>query len=198
MNFSYKSADLGKIIKKYFIKDDKIYVIHLDGTVKMNIYSKELEEEIKKTMVKQAIERTISNAPKEVAENIKQSFDGLTTKFFLTSGTLASMLFVNNPEIDLMLGIAGTILAAMALMHGINYKISTNDLDELVKYDIYLAIKDSLDNNSILAEKLNINTIDRYSLNDLKKIKECIELLQLQKRAKSDEGTSLIKLPKSV
>ena len=73
MTFSYELANLNEVIKKYVVVKNKVIVYYLDGSSLEMEYTKEIEENLKNLMIKQALERTISSAPHEVVENLRKS-----------------------------------------------------------------------------------------------------------------------------
>lgn len=91
---------------------------------------------------------------------------------------------VNASTIDLKgIRIVSSILAGIAALevvtNGLGYKFKNDEIKELEKYNIYLQIRTRLENindpnlfNEIEKQKtyLNINTLDGYSLSDIKKL----------------------------
>ena len=196
MTFSYEIANLNEVIKKYVVVKNKVIVYYLDGSSLEMEYTKEIEENLKNLMIKQALERTISSAPHEVVENLRKSFDNFAINLSLGIAALTGSSFANGMELNILLTLIGTILSSMAIMHGINYIINKKRLNELLKYQIYFSIKELLDKNpDLLDQKLNINDIDNYSLLELAKINEDLELANLRKMTQLKNSKKKMLLP---
>ena len=67
------------------------------------------------------------------------------------------------------------------------YKLSSNEIKELKKYNIYLAVKDEIEKNK--KENININNLDNYSLKDLEEIRQNL----INSKSKDDNSKKLVK-----
>lgn len=173
-----------ELIQNYEILDNKIIITYLDGSKKEEPFTKKNEKKLLCKMLKQAKDRSKSlelNNIKKVRE--ERIFSDVLTETGLGSLLLTNLIYQNNPGNirDLSIIIAGLGFSAIAVTSILSYKSKSDKIKELEKYDIYLAIRKQLENSTDpnlfdgvkSKEKiLNINTLDHYSLNDLKKIRD--------------------------
>ena len=74
----------------------------------------------------------------------------------------------NTDNIGTLIGFFGGLTGLVIVREGIDYKFNADEIKELKKYDIYLSIREKLKNKK--EQKLTINTLDNFSLNDLEEI----------------------------
>ena len=140
-------------------------------------------------MLVQAQLRNMKSSIEELKYDKKLSFNRTLISALVSGQSLSfgSLLYYCNQEI--ISKIAAFILgitSASTIIYSIKYILLTNEINELEKYDIYLQIKSKLENTnnpnlfngikkSKLITPLNINTLDNYSLNDIKKVRDNLE-----------------------
>lgn len=180
MKYGYEGADCSKLIKKYEISDNKIIITYLDGSVYTMPYSIENEKDILDLMLEQAKDRS------KATTIFRQNSFG---KHMLSLGAISSagaisyflgMSVIDMPSAKACCAAAGVALSACSLVEGAISLRYFDQIKELEKYDIYLSIREDikLANKKKLFKGINkecnlyINTLDNFSLRDLKKIKK--------------------------
>lgn len=177
MQFGYGDADLGTLIKEYeIINNDEIVITFLDGSRYITPNTKENEKKILETMLDQAKERD-----KNIDLVSKKSDRA-------TSFALISLLFcldITKPYDSITLKTIGLMTKMTTLFYFLFKEMDRSiRFEEYEKYSIYLNNKDkieSLDERVVFAGidnddlELNINTLDLYSLKELKKIRANIK-----------------------
>ncbi len=173
MQFGYGDADLGTLIKEYeIISNDEIVITFLDGSRYTTPNTKENEKKILATMLQQAKERD------ENIDLVSKKSDRAT------SFALISLLFcldITKPYDSITVKTIG-LMTKMTTLFYFLFKETDRSIrfEEYEKYSIYLKNKDkieSLDEKIVFAGidnddlELNINTLDLYSLKELKKIR---------------------------
>ena len=187
MNFSYKEAVLSKTIRKYVVKNGKINIFYLDESVDIMPYTIENEEKIQQMMILQALERKNSNIDEAIATDATDFYNKLTANVLFDLASLFGVTFTSTEELHILLNCGIAFLAGITINNGIEYISNLKKLEELAKYDIFLKIRleldqypQLLDRFKKLRKRLSINTIDNYSLKEIEKIRENLEILQLQ------------------
>lgn len=177
MQFGYGDADLGTLIKEYeIISNDEIVITFLDGSRYTTPNTKENEKKILATMLQQAKERD------ENIDLVSKKNDR-TTSFALIS--LLFCLDITKPYDSITVKTIG-LMTKMTTLFYFLFKETDRSIrfEEYEKYSIYLKNKDkieSLDEKIVFAGidnddlELNINTLDLYSLKELKKIRANIK-----------------------
>ena len=177
MQFGYGDADLGTLIKEYeIISNDEIVITFLDGSRYTTPNTKENEKKILATMLQQAKERD------ENIDLVSKKGDR-TTSFALIS--LLFCLDITKPYDSITVKTIG-LMTKMTTLFYFLFKETDRSIrfEEYEKYSIYLKNKDkieSLDERVVFAGidnddlELNINTLDLYSLKELKKIRANIK-----------------------
>lgn len=177
MQFGYGDADLGTLIKEYeIISNDEIVITFLDGSRYTTPNTKENEKKILATMLQQAKERD------ENIDLVSKKSDR-TTSFALIS--LLFCLDITKPYDSITVKTIG-LMTKMTTLFYFLFKETDRSIrfEEYEKYSIYLKNKDkieSLDEKIVFAGidnddlELNINTLDLYSLKELKKIRANIK-----------------------
>ena len=183
MNFTYGDKTKKDIIKCCHLDLDnkEIIVNFLDGSTYKVPFVEEDYKNILNKMLEQAIERRDSNHY-ETVENSRSNGMVFTFAFLLT---LAFGNMLNDSIMNKVVIISGSVVAAAALSSAIAALVNNNELNELKKYDLYLEIKDKIeeykDNPNLFngvngkGYVLDISNIDYFSLRDVKKIKTNLE-----------------------
>lgn len=186
MNFEYKKESKNvndKTIRRYDKENGKLVITFLDNTTVELPLSKENENKILNKMINQAEDREAFHDSDDLEHRI-QALSG-------ASGLLAStILFGYLVQSDTLMQklIATGVIGGELVLNSVCIHISKEELDELKKYSIYLANREKLDefkenpslrNGVKSSEKeLNINTLDNYSLKDLKRMRKNLRAIQ--------------------
>lgn len=182
MKFGYECDNLNELINNYKIKENKIIVTFLDGSKEERTLTKVEEKLILDQMLNQAKFRSES----DMRYNLEKEKTMLTSCLVaITSNMFLDMAALVNDSVG---SIIKTIFATLGCVNcvsiiygGLKYNILNNKLNELEKYDIYLAIyeelekyKDEIDIYKGLKKqnKININTLDNYTLDEVNMIKD--------------------------
>lgn len=180
MKFGYNYEQLSELINNYSKEEDKIIIRFLDGSEEEIPLTKENEKNLIQRMLIQAQNRSDSDI-RESLNKQKKSVIGLSAAML----SMSIMNFANelrdiNDFFRLIFGLIGANTIIFFIISGKLYVIFNDKLQELDKYDIYLSMyeeleeyKDKFDvydgvNNY---EELNINTIDNFTLDAVKRIK---------------------------
>lgn len=185
MNYWYND-NFEKIIRWYVVENDKIIISYLDGSVENDLkYSEENEKNIIEIMIRQAEERNNYVS----IENLKANAINNDIKLFLNIGigysglTLAGINSLNN-NIRLTGALMSIVLGLIALAKNKKSIIISNQINELEKYKLYLSMRKEIEDNynketfdgiKSFDGNFNINTLDDYSLDDVKKIKKNLD-----------------------
>lgn len=191
MKFGYRGADLGELVSHYEISDDEIEVTFLDGS-KANIpFTEENEIKLLEYMVEQAEERRDNSKIYNVEGSLKRAsiIDFSLSLPVIVVGAYAmiqSLHYDVQPRLIYEAMYAATCLKLSLSLYS-DEKKRHEKYSELEKYDIYLAIREKLEeaddirvfNGVKMSDNvLNINTLDNYSAKDIKKIRE--NLIELE------------------
>ena len=186
MNYGYEGANLSHIIKKYDIIDNKIVITFLDGHHREEPLTKQNEQKVLEEMLFQARDRSNSQALDEVSNMRKDELRWLMAEagFTILAGLSACLAKQEWLRISAMIlgGFAGGMTANWVL----SYRRYNEVVKELVKYDIYLSMRQQLEENKDLNAfnginnphgLLNINTLDNYSLKEIKRIQNNLDMI---------------------
>ena len=185
MKFGYRGADLGELVSHYEISDDEIEVTFLDDS-KANIpFTEENEIKLLEYMVEQAEERRDNSKIYNVEGNLKRAS---IIDFSLSLPAIAVSVYamIQSMHYDVQprliyeaIDVAAFLKLSLSLYS--DEKKRHEEYSELEKYDIYLAIREKLEESDDIRifngvkmtdNVLNINTLDNYSAKDMKKIRE--------------------------
>lgn len=153
----------------------KLGIEHIDESV---------EKQLMQTMIMQAEERSMSSSLNKLKTKKLQIFS-----LYYLLGVSASAVLIGgaSKKIDKMEFLTLLIFyGIVATVSNVMLKILNDEVKEIKKYDIYLSIREyleSIDKENIAIPnlfkgvrseetELNINTLDGYSLRDLKKIRK--------------------------
>lgn len=203
MKYGYSGADYSDLIKNYKVVDNKIVISYLDGSVYDMPYTRDNEKLLIEFMLEQAIDR--SEATTLFRENCLVLGKSMLALSAVTSvGAMShfiNMSTIDTPTVKACCATAGVGLSIFSLIEGgISWRYF-DKVRELEKYDIYLSIRNDIRNASKKRlfegvkrqEELNINTLDKFSLRDLKRInnnlKSCLDCAYID----SDKARSLKK-----
>lgn len=181
MKYEIKGIKKEETIKDYKITNGNIIVKYLDGSVKNLPYTAENEKLIVNKMLQQASYRESELYQTYMANKSDNSSNMLLPLVFGTGFISLLSLYVSQLY---ELGFIPLICATVA---GYNYSKSIRDENEdIEKYHIYLEMKETIEKilsselnagtNNLLSN-LNINTIDKFSLSDLKRISKDLKAI---------------------
>ena len=204
MKHGYDGANLEKIIKNYKIIDDKIIINFLDGGKYEIPLTKQNEIDLLNKMFDQATERNNNSSINELKQLKKLFINGAVINSILCGQSVLNYSAMD-PEniISKFCAFIFGCASVSAIAYGIEYILLANRIMELEKYDIYLQIKSKLENvdnptlfNGIKKSKnttpLNINTLDNYSLSDIKNIRDNLKKYEEYQSYFDSEDNNLI------
>ena len=182
MKFWDEYCNKGEIIDNYEKSESSIIINYLDGSNYVLPLSKENENKIMDLMLKQAILRDCTKNFEDIQDKKKITFQNQIVSGLATIAFGGIVFLANKNEKDLITLIASieTIISGITfIINGLAFMVNSEELNELVKYHLYLEYKERLDKEidninlfeGIRGNKiLNINTLDNYSLDEIKKI----------------------------
>ncbi len=172
MTFAYPGADLDKIIKFYEIDGVNYHVEYMDGSTNDYVcYDQNEEQRLIETMIYQAIIR--QKMTLLFKDFSRETFTAILHSILL--GAMAISAFSHSNNITTIFGLMNFVLFASSIkMHKRNY--------ELLKYQYYLEmylsgyfndnpeVLNKLEFDKIYQIPLTINTLDKYSYGDIKRV----------------------------
>lgn len=203
MKHGYENGKSDELIRNYKTSDNNIIITFLDGSKFEVPFTKEEENKILKQMLDQAKKRSESSALDDATYERKKAIRQTFTQIGCTIINVFSSNIYDGTSIGSFSRILGGITCIFVVLHGADWKLKTDEIKELEKYDIYLSIKEELENTIIpnmfskvktKNRTLNINTLDNYSLNDIKKIRQNLEVYKTyQAYPESQSNKQLLK-----
>ena len=206
MKYEIEGIKKEETIKGYRILNNSIIVTYLDDSLKTFPYTKDNEAVIVNEMLKQAKYRESKLYSAYMSNKIGKAYSDDAFAFSLFSISAVSSVAVtyliasttnSSPASIVALAVTFGIVDVITLRTSIdaskNQKKISKELADVEKYHIYLEIKDAIEHlpkselyelyNGIKskASTLNINTIDEFSLKDLKKISDNLRLINASK-----------------
>ena len=185
MKYGYTNADIKNIISYYKIDNDKLVVIYLDGHEKT--YDKEKEQEIIDLMINQATLRQKSNTLSLFMQDKKDNIQMAISKGAIATIFLAISSVVKDERLALGFVVGGSFAAFTAILDGSQMIDLHHKVEELKKYKIFLSrlaeLEEFKNNESIYngienTKPLTINTIDGFTLSDVKRISYNLDKLK--------------------
>lgn len=180
MNYGYEGTELGELIQNYKTSNDKIIITFLDGTNYEIPLTEENEIELLNQMFEQAEERRKKSSIDDLKQKRKNALMWAMIQAGVTVLNMVDAFTTDSKGMRVFASFLGGITAAAVVVNGLDYQFSNDEIKELEKYDIYLQIRARLENindpnlfNGVERREasLNINTLDSYSLSDIKKIR---------------------------
>lgn len=180
MKYEYNITKKVGLIKGYNVVDDNIFIEFLDESKFSIPNSLENEKIVLDKMIEQAKERNKEVNIEALNEDKDEHFLNFMNNLLFWYITHLSIECINNASIQFFCLLVIGINSYFASKNFINFYKCNKEIEELEKYDIYLDIMDDLEvcNNQELFYKvdndtksLNINTLDNYSLKEIKQIK---------------------------
>ena len=184
MKNGFEGISDSQLISKFVQEEKEFVVTFLDGSFYKIPVSKENYNNLINVMLEQAEARNSSNALKKAKGKRARLILAMYAEV-ITGCVMAVLSQVKDADIEstlamILTGICGITFVAS----GIKYSVDKSEIEELQKYGIYLSIKDELDScvdynlfNGVAskAKILNINTLDHFTLKDIKTIKGNLE-----------------------
>lgn len=181
MKYGYEGAETGELIQNYKTSNDKIIITFLDGSNYEIPLTQENENDLLNQMLEQAQERSESSSLYDAKKRRIKALIWTITQVGFTMLSIFNYFNADSKGKRIFNSVIAGITALTVVIDGLSYKFSNDEIKELEKYDIYLSIRERLENandpnlfNGIIKQgvQLNINTLDNYSLNDIKKIRD--------------------------
>lgn len=200
MNYGYENADLSKLIQKYEIIDNQIVITFLDGSNNNIALTKPNEESVLNEMLWQAFVRNNSTALDKAMEKRNENFRWMMMQAGFTLMNAFTICAAKQYGVKIFGMVLGGLTGTITLSWGISYKHFNDVVKELKKYDIYLSMRKQLEENVSHEvfkgiknpnETLNINTLDNYSLKEIKKIQN--NLQNINKTGNEESNKKLLK-----
>ena len=185
MKYGYNGIN-EELIRSYKIQDNEIVVTYLDDSrIRMPLTEKN-EQNILNKMVQQAKTRNNVSNLKESLQERKIS-DVITTSFLCSGSVLVSCMAACVDKKMLLTFFGGLGLYNLVTCIA-RCKSNDEKIKELEKYSLYLSMLEDLmklkDTQDLYTgidllsgdEQININTLDNYSLEDINRLKENLEI----------------------
>lgn len=141
-------------------------------------------------MLEQAYDRSESSALHDAQEKRKKLLKCAALEMWLILLSVVNAAIFNNMRI--CASIFGCLTGIIAIGYSAGYKFKTDEIKELEKYDIYLLMREALEKNienpnlfngvKNQQEVLNINTLDDYSLSDIKTVQSNLNRIKILKK----------------
>lgn len=181
MKFGYKGAENNDLIEHFESIDNKIIIYFLDGSKLEIPLTLDNEHNLLNKMLVQAHNRANSSALADAQERRKNALKWIIIHSINTTFDLITVNISAVQSTKVFASIIGTITGLLLVIFGKEYKFRKEEIAELEKYDIYLSIIEKieqvLNNEVVFADikfsfsELNINTLDNYSLEEIKIIR---------------------------
>lgn len=186
MKYGYKGVELKDLIEKYEhnVSNNTIKITFLDDSSYEVPFTEENEQLILDKMLEQAKARSESEALQNAIQKRRIDFPLMMLKVSALMINSANNSGANSKESKIIYSVLEGLIAVTIVLDGVELKFISDEIKELKKYDIYLAIKDKLESkincdtcnmtDSNLST-LNINTLDNYSLGEIKRIRDNLD-----------------------
>lgn len=180
MKYGYARANFEELIRNYKVSNDKIIITFLDGSRKEIPFTEQNEAELLNEMLKQA---KIMRMNKSEHVLKVEKYDALRGAIRMIPITFSDYVTANKSDtyqfVRTLSGVICGLAALTIVTSSFIYNLKANELNELKKYKMYLDMKEDIDKTDAYLFKgvktkgmpLNINTLDNYSLNDIKQIR---------------------------
>lgn len=182
MKYGYKGAESSELIRCYeSTANGKIIITFLDGSNFEIPLTEDNINELRKEMLEQAQKRSKAVSLDMLRTKRTQTLVELMILSGMSVSSSTFPLYDDSVGVRVVSGILSGIAAVTAVVCGVEYKFRNDEIKELEKYDIYLSIRERLETindpnlfNGIKQHEgpLNINTLDNYSLSEIKTIRD--------------------------
>lgn len=185
MKYWYDDADCDKAIKLYMIEDNKIIVFYFNGEVSIMKYREDIERELIGEMISQA-EKRDSEVSIEYLKynNLISDIKLFSTISLGIFGCISANIESMNNSVRFVGGCMSVVSALLAFLEEKKNTTFSKQIEELEKYKLYLNMRKELEDNfneqtfrgiKLFDGKFDINTLDHYSLGEIKKIKKNLD-----------------------
>lgn len=186
MKYGYTGVESKDLIRKYEhnVSNNTIIITFLDDSSYEVPYNEESEQLILDKMLEQAQQRSESRALQNAMQKRRLAF----AKIMLNISTIllnsANYYRTESNNTKIFCSVLNGIIAVTIALNGAEFKFTSDEINELKKYDLYLAIKEKLENKNDSntcnmtegnLNSLNINTLDNYSLRDIERIRDHLD-----------------------
>ena len=175
-------ASYDSIISDYKITNGKIVIMYLDGTNSEMILTEVNEQHVLELMLEQSNTKKVSLPIQAVqkAKNISLVANIINASAMTGFITLA---LVDYDTYGILPIVCSSVFCLSLVFNSVVYKLKTNELNELKKYDLYLSMKESLDsmvNYKVFKEEqrkgyYNIESLDSVSIDDINELSQQLE-----------------------
>ena len=179
MKYWYDDATLDKTIMFYRKMDDSIIVFYFNGNVEEIKYNEDIEKELIQDMLNQAEARnadiSVNDLKKIGLRSDIKLFTAISVGFI--GGIIANVQIIEDTT-RLIFGWTTLISSVIAFLEEKKNNNIGKQIEELEKYKLYLSIRKEIEDNfnqstfkgiKFFDGNFNINTLDDYSLDEIKK-----------------------------
>lgn len=179
MKFAFLLED--GIIKNYKIEGNEIVINYLDDTTERMPYTKDNAQKLQEKMIEQAKERDEQVEPDFYKKKRRKELSDVNSYVIYTMLNTSTFLHTDLEWLRIAAGIMVLVSGSFVTYSSIQAKQLNDKRKELEKYRLYLSmIKQN--QNSIAPpilkyknELVNINTLDNFSLRDIKKLNKSLQ-----------------------
>ena len=207
MKFVVDKDLVKETIQNYTTSDNKIIITFFDGSTYELPLTEDNEKRILNEMVKQTQDIVGIGYQANAMICQKEEKKRKILLFTLTCAvvTLADVTGFSTDTLENMrpaLIALGSASILGVTIGSLKYKIQNDKIEEARKYAMYLSIRERLENiydynlfNGIKEPKLplNINTLDNYSLYDIKRISDNLEKCEKYSFGKNNSNRTMVK-----
>lgn len=181
MKYWYDEDTLDKTIMFYKKMDDSIIVFYFNGNVEEIKYNEDIEKELIQDMLNQAEARnadvSVNDLKKIGLRSDIKLFTAISVGFI--GGIIANVQIIEDTT-RLIFGWTTLISSVIAFLEEKKNNNIGKQIEELEKYKLYLSMRKEIEDNfnqstfkdiKFFDGNFNINTLDDYSLDEIKKIK---------------------------
>ena len=185
MRYWYDEDTLDKTIRFYRKLDDSIMVFYFNGNVEEIKYNEDIEKELIQDMLNQAEARNVNISVSDLKKLGLRSdiklFTAISVGFI--GGIIANVQSVEDTT-RLIFGWTTLISSVFAFLEEKKNSSIGKQIEELEKYKLYLSMRREIEDNfnqstfkgiKFFDGNFNINTLDDYSLEEVKKIKHNLQ-----------------------
>ena len=186
MKYSFSGRSPLDIIRNYRIVDNEIIITYLPSYEERLPFTVENEVKVLEKMLLQARDRSECFSLENAKKDRDYYLPRIISHSLLALSNTINLCKTNSQYVKSLAGFALTLCSISVAFASYEYCKRNNRIKDVEKYNIYLELKDKLDelNNSLNSsipielEKngiiLNINTLDDFSLREIKQFRKKI------------------------
>lgn len=185
MKFAFLNEE--GIIRNYVIEGNEIVINYLDDTIVKINYTEENEQKLQEKMLEQAEQRNKEVKPEFYARKRREEMSNIRTFSIYTLLNTSTFLRADLEWIKIAAGVMVGITGGLLTYSSIKCKQLNDKKKELEKYRIYLTMIKGYENSNAQMQlksngkEVNINTLDDFSLRDIKKLNKNLIRQHIQK-----------------